>query len=165
MKDIESMLFVQSLTLQATFTALSRRAAVISGEHMVATETYVRMALKAQSQCRATLETVATIKNPRPLAFVKQANIANNQQVNNCTPAKMQQYAPARAREETGIAQNELLTYTKATHGKPLDTRVKSKAGKSNPHVEAVGTGHRTATRLGKQKASRNAFGRARIGS
>jgi hypothetical protein len=36
--------------------------------------TYLRLGLKAQSQCRATLETLAAIKNPRPVAFVQQAN-------------------------------------------------------------------------------------------
>ena len=41
------------------------------------------MGLKAQSQCRATIEALATIKNPLNVALVNQANIANNQQVNN----------------------------------------------------------------------------------
>ena len=84
MKGIESMLFAQALTLQATFTALSRRAALNAGTHIGATDTYLRLALRAQGQCRATLETLANIKNPRPVAFVKQANIANGpQQINN----------------------------------------------------------------------------------
>ena len=144
MKDIESMLFAQSLTLQATFTALSRRAAANSGEHMVATETYLRMALKAQSQCRATLETLADIKNPRPMAFVKQANIANGpQQINNGSSEAKNSVVRAREGKET--APNELLTDTRATHGKPLDTRAKSKAGASNPRMATVETGHRAA--------------------
>ena len=43
----------------------------------------MRLALKAQSQCRATVETLATIKNP-PVVYAKQANFANgHQQVNN----------------------------------------------------------------------------------
>ena len=50
---------------------------------MQAAETYVRLALKAQAQCRATLETLATIKNP-PVVYARQANIAaGRQQVNN----------------------------------------------------------------------------------
>ena len=146
MKGIESMLFAQALTLQATFTALSRRAALNAGTHIGATDTYLRLALRAQGQCRATLETLANIKNPRPVAFVKQANIANGpQQINNGTPDKMQQYAPARALARTENPQNELLTDTRATHGKPLDTRAKSKAGRSNPLVATVETGHRAA--------------------
>jgi hypothetical protein len=144
MKDIESMLFTQSLTLQATFTALSRRAAANSGEHMGATDTYLRLALKAQGQCRATLETLANIRNPRPVAFVKQANIANGpQQINNgCSEGND---PLVRAREETGKAQNELLTDTRATHGNPMDTRAKSEAGAGNPRVATVETGHRAA--------------------
>jgi hypothetical protein len=50
-------------------------------------ETFLRLALKAQSQCRATLETLAAIKNP-PVVFAKQANISSgHQQVNNVVPA------------------------------------------------------------------------------
>jgi hypothetical protein len=42
------------------------------------------MALKAQNQCRMSLETLATIKKP-PVVFARQANINNGgqQQVNN----------------------------------------------------------------------------------
>jgi hypothetical protein len=43
----------------------------------------MRLGLKAQSQCRATLETLAQIKNP-PVVIARQANIAQGpQQVNN----------------------------------------------------------------------------------
>jgi hypothetical protein len=43
----------------------------------------MRVALKAQNQCRMTLETLATVTNPR-VVYAKQANIANGpQQVNN----------------------------------------------------------------------------------
>ncbi len=49
----------------------------------------MRLALKAQSQCRATIESLAEIKNPRPVAFVQQANIAHGpQQVNNETTTR-----------------------------------------------------------------------------
>jgi hypothetical protein len=64
----------------------------------------MRLALKAQSQCRATLETLATVKNP-PVLFAKQANIANGpQQVNNGTPAP----GPAPAGKVETIS-NELM--------------------------------------------------------
>jgi len=44
----------------------------------------MRPVLKAQSQCRTTIETLSEMKNPKPVAFVQQANIANEpQQVNN----------------------------------------------------------------------------------
>jgi len=56
-------------------------------EYINAAEIYLRLALKAQAQCRTTVETLVEMKNPRPVAFVSQANISNGpQQVNNGTP-------------------------------------------------------------------------------
>lgn len=66
------------------FNEIARRAALNMGEHLQATDKYMRLAMKAQGQCRATLQTLGELKNPRQMAFVKQANIANGyQQVNN----------------------------------------------------------------------------------
>ena len=48
-------------------------------------EAFTRLALKAQSQCRATLETLADIKQPRHVVIAQQANLAHQQQVNNGT--------------------------------------------------------------------------------
>jgi hypothetical protein len=88
----------------------------------------MRLALKAQSQCRATLKCLADIKNPAPLAFVKQANIAHNQQVNNAA----EQSHP----EKTENQQNELLT---EKHGETLDTYGASAASGADPALQAVG--------------------------
>ena len=86
MASAEAMLYGQAATLQAVFTALVRRAA--RADQIPQFQAAMSMALKAQAQSRATLEALAEIKNPRPVAFVKQANIANGpQQVNNGTPA------------------------------------------------------------------------------
>ena len=41
----------------------------------------MKLALKAQSQCRTTLDSLASMKNPA--VHMRQTNIANNQQVNN----------------------------------------------------------------------------------
>ena len=63
---------------------MARRAAVSVGDYINATEVYLRLALEAQTQCRATIQTLFEIKNPQPVAFVRQENIANRpQQVNN----------------------------------------------------------------------------------
>lgn len=80
----ERMLSAQAVALNAVFAEMARRAALNMGEHLGATETYMRLALKAQSQSRATVETLAAIKNP-PVVFARQANINNGgqQQVNN----------------------------------------------------------------------------------
>ena len=80
----ERMLSAQAVALNAMFSEMARRAALNMGEHLGATESYMRLALKAQSQSRATVETLAAIKNP-PAVFARQTNINNGgqQQVNN----------------------------------------------------------------------------------
>ncbi len=108
---VESLLVSQAHTLDAIFNQLASRAAVNMGQYMGAAETYLRLALKAQSQCRTTLETLATIKNPTAPTFVKQANIAHGpQQVNN-SAAEFPKASPAcaPAHGKTAIAPNELL--------------------------------------------------------
>jgi hypothetical protein len=79
----EETLFSQAVTLNAIFLEMSRRAAMNMNEHIHATETYMRMALRAQNQARATLETLAAMRSP-PVVIAKQANITSGpQQVNN----------------------------------------------------------------------------------
>jgi len=69
--------------LTAMDCGLANRSALYLGDYLDAAERYMRLALKAQGQCRATLETLAVIKNP-PL-FARQANITSSpQQVNAC---------------------------------------------------------------------------------
>lgn len=72
------------MALNAIFNELARRAANNMGTYLGTTETYLRLALKAQAQSRATVEALAEMKKPHSVAFVKQANIAHGpQQVNN----------------------------------------------------------------------------------
>jgi hypothetical protein len=80
------MLSAQAHTLDAMFNTLAQKASkAMSSGNVPSTEAYLRMALKAQSQCRTTLEAPAEIKAPRAVAFIRQANIAEKQQVNNGT--------------------------------------------------------------------------------
>lgn len=58
-------LAAQAMTLDAMFTELSRRAALNLGEYLEASERYTRLALKAQSNCRTTLEALAKLHQPR----------------------------------------------------------------------------------------------------
>lgn len=117
MKRPEAMLLAQAHTLDGVFNSLARQAH--GQEQMAHYETFLRLALKAQGQCRSTLETLAAIKNP-PVIFAKQANISNgHQQINNGTPS-------APHAEEIKNQPNELL---EAQHGgKTLDTRATSAA-------------------------------------
>jgi len=140
LKRAEGMLMVQAHTLDAIFNNLARRAAMNMGEYLDATDRYMRLALKAQSQCRATLETLAAIKNPAPVAFVRQANIGYHQQVNN--PAGPAPRAP-HAREIEN-PQNELL---EAQPHEWLDTRTASKTVGADPALATVGEIDRAANR------------------
>ena len=139
MGDIEAMLFNQALTLQTMFTAMSRRAAANVGEFNSTVELYLKLAFKAQAQCRSTLEALAEIKQPRSATFVKQANIANGpQQVNNGDAAHMPDSAREPAREIAGNQPNELISDERATNGNPMDTRSTATASASNWGVEAL---------------------------
>ena len=81
LREAESLLTVQAVTLNTIFTHLANLAA--KTEYVDHLDRYMRLALKAQGQCRATIETLAEIKNP-PTLFAQQANVAHGpQQVNN----------------------------------------------------------------------------------
>jgi hypothetical protein len=55
----------QALSLDAIFTELARRSASNLGAYPIASERYMRLAFKAQSACRATLEALAKLHQPR----------------------------------------------------------------------------------------------------
>jgi hypothetical protein len=59
------ILAAQAITLDSMFAELARRAALNMGEYINAAERYGRLALKAQSNCRATLEALAKLHQPR----------------------------------------------------------------------------------------------------
>ena len=93
---------------------------------------YLRLALKAQGQCRATLETLATIKNP-PTVFARQANIANGpQQVNNGVSFA-----------RTGNSQSEPNELLEA-HGERLDIPAASTTGAGDQALASVGARNRS---------------------
>lgn len=82
-KQSEAMLLSQAITLNAIFAEMARRAALNLATNLNASEAYMRMALRAQNQSRATLDTLAAIGSPS-VVIAKQANIsAGPQQVNN----------------------------------------------------------------------------------
>jgi hypothetical protein len=81
----EAMLTAQAHTLDAIFNNLARRA--INSDYMPNMDCFLKLALRAQSQCRATWEALSSIKNPPVAGYVGQANIAHGpQQVNNGVP-------------------------------------------------------------------------------
>jgi hypothetical protein len=140
----ETMLVTQAHTLDAIFNSLTRCA--LGSKMINQYEIKFRLALRAQAQCRATLETLVAIKNP-PVIFARQANIANGpQQVNNSPIA-----AASRA-EESKSQPNKLLEHQ---HGERLDFGTTSKASGADSKLETVGAVHRPkdARRQGKGAA------------
>ena len=120
----DELLIGQAVALNTIFNEMMRRAALNLGEYPEAVERYMRLAFKAQSQSRATLESLARIKCPPNVAFVKQANIAHGpQHVNNI--AAGQDETAART-WESQKQPNKLL---EDGHGEWMDTRATGTAG------------------------------------
>jgi hypothetical protein len=97
---------------------------------------YPRFGLKAQAQCRATLETLAAIKNP-PTVIARQANIANGPQQGNNT---MQLPDGSRVRAIPRSAPTELLE----GHVERVDAGTAAATSAGDSAMEAVGVVNRS---------------------
>lgn len=130
----EAILAGQIISLNAIYTDL----AIIARNNMsncVVFERLMRLALKAQSNCRATAEALAAIQNP-PTVFAQQANIANGpQQINNGVPNAS---GSTRA-EKSDSLPNELLE----AHGERLDPRTESTAINCDQELATVAAVYR----------------------
>jgi hypothetical protein len=132
----EAMLVAQAHSLDAIFHSLARKAA--RAEYVDHLDRYLRLALRAQAQCSRTLEVLGELKNPQPVTFVRQANVAHGpQQVNNGIAAPAAVPTPPR---EAMIPPNQLL---EQVDGQRLDTRAPGTAGAANPALETVGAVYR----------------------
>ena len=121
----EAMLLCQAHTLDALFNNLVMKG--LDQTHTSHYEAFMKLAFKAQSQCRSTLQALSDIKNPS-VVYAKQANINNgNQQINNGVTAPRTQ--------ENKNYSNELLEHT---HGERLDTREKSTSSCINSELATV---------------------------
>ena len=123
----EAMLLCQAHTLDALFNSLIMKG--LDQTHTPHYEVFMKLAFKAQSQCRSTLQSLSDIKNPS-VVYAKQANITSgNQQINNGLTAPRTQ--------ENKNNSNELLTeIPNAT----LDTRRTGETVPVNSELEAVAT-------------------------
>lgn len=139
----ESILINQANTLDVIFNTLAQRAGASVGSHIDAAERYLRMALKAQSQCRTTLETLAEIKAPRSIAFIKQQNIAEQQQVNNGPTVNGAGQSPSHEKK-TEVPPNELL---ESHHGERMDSGTASAAIGTDSQLETVAASVRPKNR------------------
>jgi hypothetical protein len=139
LQRVEALLLVQAHTLDAMFNNLANRGNLNIMSNIKAAETYLRLALKAQSQCRATLEALATVKNP-PIVYAKQANITNGpQQVNNGVPAPSHTRRNENQQSKQSGGNNELLP----------DAGASTLEGGANPQLETVGKVHRAEVGAG----------------
>jgi hypothetical protein len=131
---LEGLLTGQIVALNAIFTRFALRSKAMMGQPVDATDRYMRLALRAQNQCRSTVETLAAIKNP-PTVIARQANIAHGpQQVNNTVSlANEPRLGLARAGNPK-TKPNELLE----AHGERLDSRPTEAAVEGNPNLAAV---------------------------
>ncbi|MEZ5814218.1 MAG: hypothetical protein R3E13_05780 [Alphaproteobacteria bacterium] len=121
----EDMLAAQMQVLDALFHKFVGDA--LKTRHLEQIKTMLLLALKSQSQCRSTAETLSEIKNPRPV--FQQNNMAHNQQVNNRIAA------PAHGKKEKPT--NELLTDRRNEH-ETLDFRRAKAAVGADTELEAV---------------------------
>ena len=128
LRRAEAMLTTQAHTLDAIFGNLARRA--VNADYVPQFDTFLKLGLRAQSQCRATWETLAAIKNPVGRAYVGQANFAHNQQINN-------QAEPSRTREKENRP-DELLENKEHEPNKWLDQGTPSEAVTVDPEMATV---------------------------
>lgn len=129
---VETMLSAQAHTLDGLFARLATNA--LTSTDLDKLERYMKLALKAQSQSRATLQTLAEIKAPKQIAFVKQANIGNQVQVNN-------DVSPSRTRtKKIKKEPNEVL---EVKHGVRLDAREAGSASRNDSAMASLGAKHR----------------------
>lgn len=125
----ENTLAAQINTLDALFHSMAQAAS--QSKHLEIKERYFNLALKAQKQCAKTIQTLAELKQPQPVAYVKQANIAQSMQVNNATLEI----------EKKNFSQNKLL---EKKHEKRLDNRETFTAKLNDSHLAAMAAVHRT---------------------
>ena len=122
----EAMLSAQATTLDLLFNKLTRQAVGHIGTSAETVSHYLKLALRAQGQCRATAETLHEMKYPQAVSFVQQANIAHGPQlVNNCPRA-----------DEPRNTQNELL---EALPSERMDTGATRTPTSGSTPLDAVG--------------------------
>ncbi|MGE5468800.1 MAG: hypothetical protein ACM3Y9_15365, partial [Ignavibacteria bacterium] len=127
MAQTEAMLMNQATALQSLFSRLTERA--MGNDTIAPFEANMRMALRAQAQCRATLETLANLKNPLTI-FAKQANVTTGpQQINNGTAGASRARENESQQTKLSGGGNELLPNTSASRS----------AGATHPALEALG--------------------------
>jgi len=138
---VEAMLTGQATALQSIFTRLVEHG--LNQSYVSNYELMLKLALRAQSQCRATLETLAAIKNPPVRINAGQANVSNGpQQVNNVAK---QNDLPENQKHQNKLLEEHDVQW--------LDPRAKGKAGEGNSEMGTMVKVDRAKNRSGKTKS------------
>ena len=142
----ESLLAAQAHTLDTLFNSLAQRSySNMAAGYGEASERYMKLALRAQNQCRTTIEALSAIKNP-PVVFAKQMNVSNGpQQINNGVATNTEPMA----KDVTHTPENENEQNKLSGDGNELlaDTRASQATCRINQTVETVGEIHRAENR------------------
>lgn len=136
LSDLEQILTSQVLALNALFGQLTSKGSGFLSDSAILKalpnhpKTLLNVALKAQNQCRATIQTINELKNPKKTTFIK--NQLNNVQM------ELEQRIEAL---EEGVAD----------HGsKSLDGSTEASAIRENQEMETVGVFHRSKNTAGE---------------
>lgn len=140
--DCERLLAAQVAALNWVFVAYAQRAAASVDRNVGDSETFLRQALRAQAQCRVTVETLHNMKHPRQVAFVSQTNMGQNVQVNN-GPAVTTADVPVRS-GKAEFRDNKLL---EANDGARVEPGTTGQAGRSDSTVVPLAAVNRAAKR------------------
>lgn len=140
MTAMEAMLVGQAQALQTIFVGLTRKA--VSQEYLKNYSVIMSLALKAQSQSRATIQALTELKYPKQVAFVKQANISQgHQQINNGTNNhKNTKGVDSSCAEENTNQTNELLSENNYAS---MDTRRTAATIETDKEMAALEKQHR----------------------
>ena len=130
LQQIERYLYSQAIALNAMFDRMLAQLA--HAEFTPHIQLSGMLALKAQAQCRATLATLAQIKNPDQITFIKQ----NIKQQNNAINQQVNTHQIDDLKKSEKVA-NELLRETKH---ETLEFRGTEQAITINPAMETMET-------------------------
>ena len=141
--QVEGMLLGQAIALQGMFLNLAERAK--GADSLQKVQCFTQLALRAQACSRNTLQTLIECKNPRQVAFVKQTNVAQTQQVNNGL------LLPSRKKK---IKDQPIELLVEDPHGSTkMDSGTKAEAGGVDKKLVPLETIDRAKNRKGKAKS------------
>ena len=131
-KLLQNVLLSQIDTMNACFYKMVGKFQ--AAEYLAHEKLYAELAIQFQNHTRRTVATLADMRNPRQATFVRQANIAQNQQINNGQAGTVLE-PEKNFHSETQVSEQ--------LHVEALDARTAEAPIGANSTLEAVGKIHR----------------------